>query len=150
MPDLNLRNPEVTQELYGISDYWLTAMNVDGFRVDAAKHLIEDGRAQQNSPETLDWLVRFQDHIRSVRPGAFTVGEVSGGNASTLAPYYPDRVGRVFPVRPGRQHAQGVQFRQRPVAQHRGALGHGQDPGLTVRYVPTQPRPAAGGNPTQR
>ena len=43
MPDLNLRNPEVTAELYDVARFWLQDMGVDGFRLDAVSHLIEDG-----------------------------------------------------------------------------------------------------------
>ena len=62
MPDLNLANPDVTAELDGIAGFWLEEIGVDGFRMDAAKHLIEDGpRRSRNTPETLAWLAGFQD-----------------------------------------------------------------------------------------
>ncbi|KAG8185364.1 hypothetical protein JTE90_023110 [Oedothorax gibbosus] len=41
MPDLNLRNPLVRQELSEIVKFWLDK-GVDGFKVVAASHLIED------------------------------------------------------------------------------------------------------------
>ena len=44
MPDLNLRNPDVTAELEDVARFWLEDVGVDGFRLDAAKHLIEDGK----------------------------------------------------------------------------------------------------------
>ena len=47
MPDLNLRSAEVTAELDRIARFWLEDVGVDGFRIDAAKHLIEDGKDAQ-------------------------------------------------------------------------------------------------------
>ena len=60
MPDLNLENPEVTAELGSIGEFWLEEMGVAGFRIDAARHLIEDGRQLENTDATFDWLVDFR------------------------------------------------------------------------------------------
>jgi alpha-amylase len=77
MPDLNLRNPEVTAEIDRIADFWLDDVGVDGFRIDAAKHLIEDdGPHQINTPETLAWLAGFNQHVHASHPDALVVGEV--------------------------------------------------------------------------
>lgn len=76
MPDLNLRNPEVTAELEDIARFWLQDMGVDGFRLDAAKHLIEDGKVQTNTPETLAWLKDFRAAIEADKPGSLLVAEV--------------------------------------------------------------------------
>ena len=57
----NLENPEVTAELGSIGDFWLEEMGVDGFRIDAARHLIEDGRQLENTDATFDWLVDFRE-----------------------------------------------------------------------------------------
>ncbi|XP_075235704.1 maltase 2-like [Lycorma delicatula] len=40
-PDLNFFNPEVRKEMKDVLKYWLD-LGVDGFRVDAVKHLMED------------------------------------------------------------------------------------------------------------
>jgi glycosidase len=40
-PDLNFRNPLVKQEMKNILRFWLENKNVDGFRIDALKHLFE-------------------------------------------------------------------------------------------------------------
>lgn len=75
MPDLNLENPEVTQEIYDITRFWLEEMNVDGFRMDAIRHLVENGIVQENTSTTHAWLQGFHQFYKSVEPGAFTVGE---------------------------------------------------------------------------
>ncbi len=76
MPDLNLENAAVTAELDGIAAFWLDEMGVDGFRLDAARHLIEDGRKLENTPATFDWLIGFRDRIKATHPDALVLGEV--------------------------------------------------------------------------
>jgi len=77
MPDLNLRNPEVTAELERIAGVWLQDVGVDGFRIDAAKHLIEDGPSRQiNTPETMAWLQDFREAVHAISPTALVLGEV--------------------------------------------------------------------------
>jgi glycosidase len=76
MPDLNYRNQAVTDEVESIAKYWLTDVGVDGFRVDGARHLIEDGKIQANTPETLTWFKDFRDQFKSWKPSAMSVGEV--------------------------------------------------------------------------
>lgn len=75
MPDLDLTNPKVTQEIYDITEFWLTDMRADGFRMDAVRHLIEQGKAQENTSATHEWLYNYHQYYRSLSPGAFTVGE---------------------------------------------------------------------------
>lgn len=75
MPDLNYRNPKVTAEMFDVVRYWLD-LGVDGYRLDAIRHLIEDGEKQDNTPETHEWLKGFSRFYKSVRPDALTVGEV--------------------------------------------------------------------------
>lgn len=95
MPDLNLTNPSVTAELYEITRFWLEDMRVDGFRLDAAKHLIEDGSEQEHTAATFAWLRDFKAHVRSINPDALLVGEVWSPNR-IAAQYVPDAVDLVF------------------------------------------------------
>jgi len=76
MPDLNYRNPAVTAEAERIAEFWLREMNVDGFRLDAIRHLIEDGDVMTDTPETRAWLRAFQARLRQIEPDVLTVGEV--------------------------------------------------------------------------
>jgi len=76
MPDLNVANPAVTDEVERIATAWLD-MGVDGFRLDAAKHLIETGPdTQVNTPETHAWLRAFRDMLHASHPEALVLGEV--------------------------------------------------------------------------
>ncbi len=76
MPDLNLENARVTDELYDVARFWLQEMGADGFRLDAARYLIEEGDLQENTAATHDWLGRFHAFTRSIDPQMLTVGEV--------------------------------------------------------------------------
>ncbi|MEW5873039.1 MAG: alpha-amylase family glycosyl hydrolase [Chloroflexota bacterium] len=76
MPDLNYTNPAVTQEMQAVARFWLQETGIDGFRLDAAKFLIEQGTLQSHSPATLAWLDDFRKYARSVEPQALNVGEV--------------------------------------------------------------------------
>ncbi len=76
MPDLNYENETVTAEMQAISQYWLEEMGVDGFRLDAIKHIVEEGSNQESTPSTLAWLEGYSTFIDSIAPDALTVGEV--------------------------------------------------------------------------
>jgi glycosidase len=86
MPDLNLENAEVTAELGSIGEFWLQEMGVAGFRIDAARHLIEDGRQLENTDATFDWLVGFRDRLKQTKPEALVLGEV--WDASSMSARY--------------------------------------------------------------
>jgi alpha-amylase len=93
MPDLNVENPEVVAETKRIATYWLEEMGVDGFRLDAIKHLVETGRGAQveHQPGTHVFLRDWSAHVRGVKPDAYTVGEV-WDSIGAILPYYPDQL----------------------------------------------------------
>ncbi|HEX5013182.1 MAG TPA: alpha-amylase family glycosyl hydrolase [Candidatus Limnocylindrales bacterium] len=76
MPDLNLENPAVQREIEDVAEYWLDEFGVDGFRLDAAKHLVEDANQLENTPETHEWLQAFRDDVHARHPEALILGEV--------------------------------------------------------------------------
>lgn len=88
MPDLNYRNAEVRKEMNAIASYWLN-LGVDGFRLDAARHLIEDGpgQSQVDTPETHAYWRTFSASIRSMKPEAVLVGE-NWTETPAIATYY--------------------------------------------------------------
>jgi glycosidase len=53
-PDLNWRNPEVRAAMLDVLSFWL-ARGLDGFRVDAIRHLLEDARLRDN-PVNPEWF----------------------------------------------------------------------------------------------
>lgn len=82
MPDLNFDNPKVKEEFIDIGKYWLEYMNVDGFRLDAAKHIFPDERAEDNH----EFWVWFRTEMEKIKPDVYLVGEVWSG-AEQVAPY---------------------------------------------------------------
>jgi len=76
MPDLNLENPEVTGKIEEIAHFWLVDVGVDGFRVDGARHLIEEGKNQSNTKSTILWFQNFQKLMKTWNQGDITVGEI--------------------------------------------------------------------------
>jgi glycosidase len=70
-------------------------MGVDGFRLDAIRHLMEEGDQTTNVSANHDFLREFAAHVRSVSPDAFTIGEVYDSIGAVLA-YYPDQLDSHF------------------------------------------------------
>jgi glycosidase len=95
MPDLNFENPAVREEAKGIARFWLEAMGVDGFRLDAVRHLIEEGDSATNTAGTHAVLREFGQYVRSSAPDAFTIGEV-WDSTGVLLTYYPDQLDAYF------------------------------------------------------
>jgi len=76
MPDLNYNNPDVTEQMLDVVQFWLEDIGVDGFRIDAAKHIIEEGTIQANSDSTHEWWEDFRPSISNIDPEALILGEV--------------------------------------------------------------------------
>lgn len=95
MPDLNVENPEVVEETKRIATFWLGKMGADGFRLDAIRHLVEEGARTANVPGTHVFLRDYAAHIRRVAPDAFTIGEV-WDDIDVLLAYYPDQLDAHF------------------------------------------------------
>lgn len=72
MPDLNYDNPAVRNEVYNIGKFWLEEIGVDGFRLDAAKHIYPDYRAKDNHA----FWAEFKQKMESFNPNVYLVGEV--------------------------------------------------------------------------
>jgi glycosidase len=86
MPDLNYSNPAVVAEMKKVLRFWLKDVGIDGFRLDAAKHIFEEGAVIENLPETHTYYKDLRTYYKSVKPGAMTVGEV-WNNSDMVAPY---------------------------------------------------------------
>ncbi len=69
MPDLNYSNPEVVERALEIVRFW-TAMGVDGFRFDAAKHIYDD------HDKNIEFWRKVSYEIRSMNTDAILVAEV--------------------------------------------------------------------------
>lgn len=83
MPDLNFRSAAVSEEMLSVVDFWVgkgtddaAALGADGYRLDAIRHLIEDARVQENTPETHAWLRTMRTRLKAANPDAMSIGEV--------------------------------------------------------------------------
>jgi len=95
MPDVNYRNTDASNAMLDAVKYWLQKEDVDGYRLDAIRHLVEDGPIQENTPETHEWLRLFHRTYKAARPDAFTVGEV-WAPSEQIAPYVGDELDTCF------------------------------------------------------
>ncbi len=96
MPDLNYTNPAVVEEMKKVASFWLEDVGVDGFRLDAAKHIIEEDSTQENTKSTHDWWKDFRAAYKSANPEAMTVGEVWSSNDQAAKYVQGDELDLVF------------------------------------------------------
>lgn len=89
MPDLNLYNESLREEIGKIVDFWL-AKGVGGFRLDAVKEY-ETGADSANI-EILSW---FSDMVKGKREDAYLVGE-AWTDISTYEKYYESGIDSLF------------------------------------------------------
>ena len=82
MPDLNHDNPLVREEMYRVGEFWLSEVGVDGFRMDAAKHIYPDDRAN----DTHAFWRAFRAKMETIKPDVYLIGEV-WSDAKSASPY---------------------------------------------------------------
>ena len=114
MPDLNLDEPAVREEIASILRFWLEELGADGFRLDAVTSFYT-GDTERNIA-FLNWLA---DTAHAIRPDCFLVAE-AWTDLNTLARYSESRVDSFFCF---------------PVSQAEGYIakvlgGRGKQPGL--------------------
>lgn len=88
MPDLNYNNPKVRKEIIKSAQNWLK-LGVDGFRLDAARHIYGDCEfKQQKDPleANLQWWNEFAIACEEINPDVYLVGE-AWKEAETLPEY---------------------------------------------------------------
>ncbi len=82
MPDLNFDHQPLREEVYKMARYWLD-MGVDGFRLDAARHLYRESE----EPKNHQFWDEFGRVVQAAKPGAYLVGEV-WTRPDKVAPYF--------------------------------------------------------------
>lgn len=82
MPDLNMDEPRVRQEIYNIGRFWLEK-GIDGFRMDAAKHIYPEWEIEKAH----DFWVEFRAEMEKYKPDVYIVGEV-WTSAERIAPFF--------------------------------------------------------------
>lgn len=82
MPDLNFDSPKLREEIFKMGRYWLQEIDIDGFRLDAAKHIFPDERAS----ESQKWWEYFLSEMKKVKKDVYIVGEV-WSSTDKVAPF---------------------------------------------------------------
>ena len=143
------RNPAVTAEVTADAEFWLTDVGVDGFRLDAAKHLIEDGATLENTPETHAWWKTFRAAVE--REGARRAAPRRGlGHAAEQLELRPGRPRPHVRLR-AREHAMWARPSRATAARSRGRSPRSRRSTRRrrVRGVPDEPRPGPDRQPAQ-
>ncbi len=110
MPDLNLENPQVTAEMDNVARFWLEDVGVDGFRLDGARHLIEEGIIQVDTGATHEWLKTFRTLYKASNPEAMTVGEIWSRGSDVVKYVQGDELDLAFDFDLASAIVSGVEF----------------------------------------
>lgn len=73
LPKLNMENPEVRRYILDVVTFWMTEVGVDGWRLDVP-----------NEVDHSFWK-EFRDHVKSINPEAYIVGEIWHNGSPWLA-----------------------------------------------------------------
>ena len=113
MPELNYDNKDTRDAIVDVAKYWLGILGegkggVDGFRIDAVKHIYMADEAYQNAGDivindyddetqtdyssnltkNINFFTYFANEIKTKYPNCYLVGENFDGHAYNVAPYY--------------------------------------------------------------
>lgn len=100
MPELNYDNQLTRDFMVDVAKYW-AGFGVDGFRIDAVKHvymadevtplngdtITEDGEYSANLTKNLNFFKEFSNRVKNVYPDTFIVGENFDGWDQRISPY---------------------------------------------------------------
>lgn len=78
MPELNYDNQQVRDCMVEVAKYYLTDIDVDGFRFDAAKYIYYG--EQEKNVEFWCWYI---DELKQIKPDIYTVAEVWDSDSIT-------------------------------------------------------------------
>lgn len=90
MPDLNYESEALRKEMKDVADFWMDA-GVDGFRLDAARHIYGDYYSNIYSDYTfeknMDYWKDFRASLEAEHPDVYLVGEVWEKNVDNVVPF---------------------------------------------------------------
>lgn len=89
MPDLNLKNEKVKQEIKNIAQFWIDK-GVGGFRLDAVGHFFDE-----SLQETIAFTKWFVDTTKAMNPDIYIVGEAWVGENGVLS-HYESQIDSLF------------------------------------------------------
>ncbi|MGA1842759.1 MAG: alpha-amylase family glycosyl hydrolase, partial [bacterium] len=93
MPDLNFNDTnskaEILNEFENIMKFWIQKTDVDGFRCDAVRYLVENGKGKQkDQPETHSIWKDLRSRLARIKPGAILLAEAPTETADQMIEYY--------------------------------------------------------------
>ena len=111
MPELNYDYQATRDAILGVAEFWMTLLGdsgVDGFRIDAVKHIYMEDEVKANAGDiiisdydeatktdystnvtkNLNFFCWLINGIKKINPNAYVVGENFDGHAYNVAPYY--------------------------------------------------------------
>lgn len=96
-PDLNYANSEVREEIKRIGKFWLVEVGVDGFRLDAARHIFdcENAKVLEPADRNFLWWKEFCDEMKTVKPDCLLTGEI-WSNHQVMASYLQTGMDSVY------------------------------------------------------
>lgn len=142
MPDLNLANPKLREEIKKIAHFWLKK-GVAGFRLDAVLHFFEKNTSQNN--EFLSW---FMQVVKEKKEDAFVVGE-AWTSENVILDYYKSGISSLFNfpfsgsdgkiaksirTKEGRDLAKDFVNYQNKVTEHHSSFLSNHDQGRSAAY----------------
>ena len=86
MPDLNYDEPEVKEEIFDITRFWLEDIGLDGYRLDAVKYIKEEGSELEDLAVTHDFWREWVAVTKQSNPEALSVGE-AWTSTEKIVPY---------------------------------------------------------------
>lgn len=90
MPDLNYASDALREEIKDVASYWLEA-GVDGFRLDAARHIYGDYYSNIYSDyifeKNMEYWRAFRADLEAKYPDVYLVGEVWEKNTDNVVPF---------------------------------------------------------------
>ncbi|SFC60942.1 alpha-amylase family glycosyl hydrolase [Butyrivibrio sp. YAB3001] len=89
MPDLNLDNPAVRDEISDITKFWIDK-GVDGFRLDAVTSYYTN-----NDAKNIEFMTWLNDTVKAQKEDAYLVGE-AWTSMSTYSTYYESGIDSFF------------------------------------------------------
>jgi len=90
MPDLNMHNEEVHEEIFNICSFWIE-MGVAGFRLDAAQHFYGYNEYQDTMYdyyENIIFLQALKKHCLEINPDFYLIGEINEKTDTVIGEYF--------------------------------------------------------------
>ena len=91
MPDLNLDSPALRSEIGSIMRFWLSDVDVDGFRLDAVTSFYTN-----STQKSIEFLSFLNTTAKAIKSDCYIVGEAWLGNNTAVREYYASGIDSFF------------------------------------------------------